>query len=278
MPELPEVEIMTRNARRWLVGRRFRDVAVLDPRLDAGLQTMRGARVDGAVRRGKFLIVQCDAADLLIHFRMTGRLLRNADRRSVRLRFEIDDGTIVFDDPRRFGTIEHVAPGTAFAALAGNGLGPEIWPTPLPAAEWRARLIGAATLKAGLLDQRRLAGLGNICASEVCFRAGLDPRTPPRALSSGDVARLAEATGAFVDAAVAAEAGDEIRFVAELGEPPEHFAVYGRESERCSRCDGVISRFVMAGRSTFACASCQRQPATTAAPRRARSRRRPARL
>ena len=195
---------------------------------------------------------------------MTGKWVRRAAGEGVpdysRAQLHLDDGaTLHYRDPRLFGRLRLV-PGARFdevkevAALGPDPLEHGI-DVPALAAALARRSI---PIKVALMDQALLPGIGNIQASEVLFRARIDPRRPASSLSRGEVKRVADAVLASVEESIAREEGPEIAYVEEPG-AANPFLVYGRESERCPRCKReTIRRIVQAQRSTFYCPRCQR--------------------
>jgi formamidopyrimidine-DNA glycosylase len=194
---------------------------------------------------------------------MTGKWLQrregDPDPRFSRARLHLDDGTVLhFVDLRLFGRLR-VVRGARFdevpevAALGRDPFEHGIDPAALGADLARSRL----PVKVRIMDQAVLAGVGNIYASEACFRAGIDPRRKASSLGEAEVARLADTIVAAMKDGVARQEGPEIEYVEEGGENP--FLVYAREGERCPRCGkGTIRRIVQAQRSTFFCERCQR--------------------
>lgn len=264
MPELPEVEIARQNLARWTAGRRLSWVEVTDPLLlrDAGgppPEALVGATLAEPVRRGKHLLLPSPAGELLLHFRMTGKLVPDRPGGRTRLRLGLDDGRVLaFKDSRRLGEARVFAPGGASAWLAGVGLGDEPWPDRHPGAWWSARLGDlAAPLKPAMMRQDRVAGLGNIAAAEICWRARLDPRAPARAVDAAGWERLAEAAWRFLHETIAAEQGDEVHYLNDGREADNPFAVYLRHGEPCPRCGAAVARFEQAGRGTWWCPPCQ---------------------
>jgi formamidopyrimidine-DNA glycosylase len=277
MPELPEVEIAARNLRRWAVGRTVvaADAArtaryVFRPSTpQAFARAVDGARFEVIARHGKQLLwtLAKDGAPLgvLAHLGMTGKWVRRRDGepapRFSRARLRLDDGaTLHLDDLRLFGRLR-VVPGARFEAVEELR---ELGPDPLAEGIDRERLAGLLgrsrlPVKVRIMDQRVLAGVGNILASEACFRAAIDPRRPARSLTRDEVDRLAAGVLDAVRDALAREEGEEIEYVEEGGENP--FLVYAREGERCPRCGkAAIARVVQAQRSTYYCPDCQRAP------------------
>jgi formamidopyrimidine-DNA glycosylase len=275
MPELPEVEIAARNLRAWTHGRTVVSAEaapkagyVFRPATPAAFaRAVAGARFGEIRRIGKHLLVRLekDGAPLgvLAHLGMTGKWLRRAagdpPTRFSRARLALDDGTVLhFDDLRLFGRLR-IVPGARFdevpevAALGKDPLADGIDAAALGDALARSKL----PVKVRIMDQAVLAGVGNIYASEACFRAKVDPRRKGSSLSKPEVKRLAAAILAAMKEGIARQEGPEITYVEEGGENPFH--VYGKEGERCPRCKrGTITRVVQAQRSTFFCPRCQR--------------------
>jgi formamidopyrimidine-DNA glycosylase len=274
VPELPEVEIAARNLRRWTAGRRIVSVET-DPRArrvfrpagPAALARALAGAAFGPIRRiGKHLLLalerDAEALGVLSHLGMTGKWLlrdRGGDEpRFSRARLRLDDGSVLhYADLRLFGRLR-VVPGARFeavpevAALGPDPLDAGVEVAPLAEALARSRL----PIKVRIMDQRVLAGVGNIYASEACFRARIDPRRPARSLSRAEVRRLGAAIVAAFRHGISRQESPEITYVEEGGENP--FRVYGRAGERCPRCRrGTIRRIVQSQRSTYFCPRCQ---------------------
>jgi formamidopyrimidine-DNA glycosylase len=288
MPELPEVETVRRGLEPALVGARLVRVEARRPDLrfplpEGFVQRLTGARIESLRRRAKYLLAPLDRGDVLvIHLGMTGRFeiegtSRQADRpgdflyaapadpKHAHVLFETEAGArITYFDPRRFGYMNLIAGEQLEAHPWFAGLGPE----PLGEAfdadhllrAFAGRRQGAKTL---LLDQRIVAGLGNIYVCEALHRARISPLKPAGALSRPKLAGLAAAVKAVLIEAIEA-GGSTLRDYAAadgaLGYFQHQFRAYGREHEPCAKpaCPGVISRLVQAGRSTFYCPVCQR--------------------
>lgn len=257
MPELPEVEHARRALARWaelgpLVGFELADPALL---VEGEARPAAGGRTARVVRRGKHLGWQVGQDAWILHFRMTGRLVEGA--RDARARWLRADGAVMaFVDPRRLGEVRRLPAAALDDALDALPLGPEPWPEPRDGAWWAARFAGArGPLKPVLMDQARVAGLGNIAGSEICFRARLAPDRPVQALEAAEWARVAEAVPAYVNFTLAAMESGPVRYVNEGGDNP--FLVYDRAGQPCPRCGRPILRTVQRGRSTYACAACQ---------------------
>lgn len=270
MPELPEVETIRRGLQRELAGRRIDGVDWRGAKLRGGpsprpLEGLEGQRVKAVRRHGKFLLWDLSAGTLLAHLGMTGKLLfaepGEAERRHTHLVLALDDGQeLRFSDPRRFGLLKLYPKGAAIPDLAHFGpdaLGPAFTPLALAAALASSR----SPLKAFLLDQRHLAGVGNIYACEALWRAGLSPRRKADAVPKAKVAPLHAAVVAVLNDSLAAGGTSFNDYVDHIGQPGQfllHLAVYDREGKPCPRCAAPVRRIVQSGRSTFWCAKCQR--------------------
>lgn len=270
MPELPEVETTVRGLDPVLRGRRIVSVEARRPDLRRAFppdlrQRLTGARVERLGRRAKYGLVDTDRGDTLVfHLGMSGRW--RIDPESIgthdHLLVETDEGRwLALHDPRRFGSVDLVRSDALedfgpFAALGPEPLGEEFTADYL-----KRRLEGrSASIKAALLDQAVVAGLGNIYVCEALHMAGIAPDRPGGAISGDRLARLVDAVKSVLLAAI--EAGgstlrDYARPDGELGYFSNQWRVYGREGERCS-CGSVIRRRADGGRSTFHCRRCQR--------------------
>lgn len=268
MPELPEVETTVRGLSQVLRGRRISRVEARRPDLRRALPVDLGQRLTGASildlrRRAKYGIIDTDRGDSLVfHLGMSGRW--RIDPRTIEkhdhVLVETDEGRrLALNDPRRFGSLDLVRTDELGTWGSFRELGPE--PMDISAAELKRRLEGrTAPIKLLLLDQRIVAGLGNIYVCEALFRAGIDPRRQGGSIS---LARLKRLVGAIHDVLVEAIAagGSTLRDFAspdgELGYFSKSFAVYDREGQPCA-CGGTVKRIVQGGRSTFYCPRCQR--------------------
>jgi formamidopyrimidine-DNA glycosylase len=235
---------------------------------------MTGAVVTGFRRRAKYILMRLDRGQsVLIHLGMSGRMLiervgRNAVPAHEHLTIETEDGVLVgFVDPRRFGSVDLVATAAEDAHRLLAGLGPEPLDEAFNAAVLGAALEGRRTpLKAALLDQGRVAGLGNIYVCEALFRAGLSPTRLAGSVTKPQVKRLVAEIKATLAEAVAAGGSslrDYVQPDGELGYFQHAWKVYGREGEPCPACPGPpacagVERIVQSGRSTFHCPRRQR--------------------
>jgi formamidopyrimidine-DNA glycosylase len=268
VPELPEVETTVRGLARVLEGRRIRSVEARRPDLRRALpldlgQRLTGARVTGLRRRAKYGLIDTDRADTLVfHLGMSGhwRVDPGELRKHDHFVIEIDEGRrVALNDARRFGSLDLVPTDTLGDWPPFQALGPE--PLDLDPRELRRRLAGRkAAIKLLLLDQRIVAGLGNIYVCEALYRAGIHPRRAGGSVSLERLKRLVVAIREVLEEAIEA-GGSTLRDFAspdgELGYFSKSFAVYGREGQPCA-CGGVVRRIVQGGRSTFCCPQCQR--------------------
>jgi formamidopyrimidine-DNA glycosylase len=281
MPELPEVETVRRGLRPVMEGRSFGKVeqrrANLRFALPSGFaRRLTGRAVVALTRRAKYLLAHLeDGQVLLMHLGMTGRFAIGEDAAAPapvheHVVFHMRQGArIGYRDPRRFGVMDLIAGADLAEYPPLAALGPEPLSEAFDAAALQAALAGRrTTIKAALLDQRMVAGLGNIYVCEALFRAGMRPTRETAEVArergaDGGLARLAEATKAVLREAIAS-GGSSLRDFAgadgALGYFQTRFEVYGREGERCLRfgCEGMVERIVQQGRSSFFCPVCQR--------------------
>ncbi|MBC9178381.1 bifunctional DNA-formamidopyrimidine glycosylase/DNA-(apurinic or apyrimidinic site) lyase [Pseudoroseomonas ludipueritiae] len=280
MPELPEVETVMRGLAAVLEGQTIlraetRREGMRWP-FPAGLaETLSGARVTGFRRRGKYMLMRLsNAQSVLIHLGMSGRMVARPRGANTpppaheHLVLETAEGTHVgFVDPRRFGSVDLVPTADEDSHRLLAGMGPEPLEGSFTPAILAAALAGKQTpIKAALLDQSVVAGLGNIYVAEALFRAGISPRRLAGTVPGARAERLVPAIKDVLRDAI--EAGgsslrDYVQADGELGHFQDRFRVYDREGEPCPLCPGApacqgVSRIVQAGRSTFFCARTQR--------------------
>jgi formamidopyrimidine-DNA glycosylase len=274
MPELPEVETIRTNLEPKLLGRRFEDVEILDSRLTRPVDPaevaaeLTGERVAAVDRRGKYLIVRFESGlVLLIHLRMTGKLAYSKNGASaaaphLRAVVRLDDGSdVTYRDVRRFGTWLVLGPDELEPYLAARlgiePLGPGFSGRDLSERLGRRR----GPVKGVLLDQRTLAGVGNIYADEALWRARIDPRRPADELQPPEIRALHRGLRRALEAGIARQ-GATLRDYrtpdGEAGGMQHEFKVYGRGGEPCSRCGTPIEKTRVAGRGTWFCPACQR--------------------
>ncbi len=267
---------MRRQIAPVLVGGRIEHAAIFDPRLvrpfapDLVAAEIEGERVTTVDRRGKYLIVRFESGRaLLVHLRMTGsfrattageQLDDDPHRRAV---LRLDNGSdVAYRDVRRFGTWELFEPGEIDAHFAGK-LGPE--PLGSFSARALARRLGTrrTSVKAALLDQRTVAGLGNIYVDEALWHAQLHPLQPVRDLADGDVERLHRAVRKVLRLGIERQGASLRDYSTPSGDPggmQHEFRAYGRGGDPCDRCGTPIAKTRVAGRGTWYCPGCQAAP------------------
>ena len=274
MPELPEVETVRARLEPVLTGRRFVRVEIADPRVTRPFEPgavaaeLEGETVTAVERRGKYLIVRFESGrSLLIHLRMTGSLRHAtagtlADDPHRRVVVRLDDGSdVAYRDVRRFGTWLLVEPGELEPYLSAR-LGGEPLDRTFTSHRLAERLATRrAPIKAVLLDQRTLAGMGNIYADEALWRARVHPLRPAGDLTTDEIARVTRSVKDALRAGIARQ-GATLRDYSTpdggRGRMQAEFKVYGRAGEPCKRCGTPIEKTRVAGRGTWYCPSCQR--------------------
>lgn len=270
MPELPEVETVVRGLRQPLIGRVVQGMWTDWPRAVRGLPPdemaarLRGQTFRAATRRAKYILLHLDHDILVVHLKMTGRLyvvpddaVYEADR-WVHVRFQLDGGMqLRFSDARKFG----------FVSLADRieSLAPDLGPEPLeddftPAVLRAGLARHRRGIKALLLDQGFVAGVGNIYADEALFRAQIHPLRPAQSLGRAESARLFEAIRAVLSEGIERE-GASVNWYRKpdgtTGEAQHHFLVYDRAGQPCLRCGTIIEKIRVAQRGTHFCPRCQ---------------------
>ena len=276
MPELPEVETIRRQLEPAIVGRRIERMEVLDPRWcepappDEVAQAVEHRHIDKLDRRGKYLILElADDVHLVMHLRMTGNLLLvppgDVDRRFLRVRMDLDDGRhLLFTDARRFGTGLVLLGVDAVHDYFAGRVGIEPLGEDFTAEALRAMASGRRQpVKAFLLSQERVAGVGNIYADEALWRARIHPLRPVGTLKRPQIEALRDAVVESLEAGIDAKGAtiDDYRDATGAeGSFQDRFEVYGREGEPCSRCGATIRKIKAAGRGTYFCPREQRAP------------------
>ena len=267
MPELPEVETTVRGLAKVLQGRRLTSVEARRPDLRRALpvdlgQRLTGARVIGLGRRAKYGLIDTDRGDSLVfHLGMSGHWRVDPSETGKHDHFilETDEGRrVALNDARRFSSLDLVPTGELSNWPPFKALGPE--PLDLDPRDLHRRLSGrTAAIKLLLLDQRIVAGLGNIYVCEALYRAGIHPKRAGGSVSLERLNKLVPAIRAVLAEAIEAGGSTLKDFVSpdgELGYFSKAFAVYDREGEPCG-CGGTVRRIVQGGRSTFYCPKCQ---------------------
>jgi formamidopyrimidine-DNA glycosylase len=275
VPELPEVETVRRQLAPALEGRRLERVEVRDPRWcepappEAVEDALRGRVIERLGRRGKYLVVSLeDDVHLVMHLRMTGNLLLVPDEAEepahLRVVMELEGGErVLFVDVRRFGTGDVLLGSDALAEFFASRLGVEPLSPDFTAEALRALARGRRQpVKAFLLTQERVAGVGNIYADEALFRARIHPLRPVGTLRRPQVAALRDAVVETLEAGIDAKGAsiDDYRHVdGAQGSFQDRFLVHTREGEPCPRCGTRIRKIRAAGRGTYVCPRCQRR-------------------
>jgi formamidopyrimidine-DNA glycosylase len=273
MPELPEVETIRRHLAPHVEGRTLRALEILDerwPRPLAGralADALEGRTIERLGRRGKYLVWElAGEAYLLQHLRMTGTLLLDPVGAPpyTRVWLRLDDHDLAYTDPRRFGTGELALGEDALEAFFAARLGLEPFDEDFTAAHLHALArTSRAPVKAFLLDQKRIAGVGNIYADEALFRARIHPLRPANRLTRPQAEALREGVIASLSAGIAAKGAsiDDFRDPYGVqGTFQDQFLVHLREGEPCPRCGGSVRKLRAAGRGTYVCERCQPRP------------------
>jgi formamidopyrimidine-DNA glycosylase len=262
MPELPEVETVVRSVAAHLAGRRIVSTSFTSRFVTPGnraklTRRLAGRRIESVTRRGKFILIALDQGTLTVHLGMTGKLLLEGEA-GVHTHgvFHLDDGLLLYHDPRQFGRIEF-SEGTPPRVAR---LGPE--PLEIGFEEFRTRLKRKTRMKALLLNQAFLAGLGNIYADESLFAAGIHPLTPASKLTDARAKKLYDAIRGILTHAIqlgGSSISDYVNARGERGWFQMEHRVYGREGEPCANCDRPIRKILVAQRGTHYCPHCQKK-------------------
>jgi formamidopyrimidine-DNA glycosylase len=262
MPELPEVETVVRSVAAHLAGRRIVSTSFTSRFVTPGSRTklsqrLSGRRIESVTRRGKFILIALDQGTLTVHLGMTGKLLLEGEAgEHTHGVFNLDDGLLLYHDPRQFGRIEFSeGPPPRVARL-----GPE--PLEISFDEFRTRLKRKARMKALLLNQAFLAGLGNIYADESLFAAGIHPLTPASKLTDARAKKLYDAIRGILTHAIqlgGSSISDYVNGRGERGWFQMEHRVYGREGEPCANCGRPIRKILVAQRGTHYCPHCQKR-------------------
>lgn len=263
MPELPEVETLVRRLHP-IAGTRIVGAEILDDRLTISADALIGASIRDVKRRGKHIVIGLDGrGDLIVHLRMSGRLRLDRSEDEIpytRMILRLDTGdSVYFVNPRRLGTVV-LCPHGFDKELGIEPIGPEFTVDALAGFTAGSR----TPIKQLLLDQRKIAGIGNIYAAEALWRAGIEPRRPSNSLDKNETSALhAGITSVLFDAiehlgtTIGSSVSDYRQSAEEGGSFQNRLSVYGRENEPCERCGTSIERVIQAGRSTCFCPACQ---------------------
>jgi formamidopyrimidine-DNA glycosylase len=272
MPELPEVETVRRAIVRLISGKSISQVRVLGKRVMEGAtraqmrERLLGKRIEGCLRRGKYLIVRGEDFLLLIHFGMSGSLIfypqGSCPQKHTHLVIGFDDRSeLHYHDPRTFGRIRLYPPCPFEEIPPLAHLGPEPLNENL---SWRtlgdAFRLRKAPIKQVIMDQRVIAGIGNIYASEILFHSSIHPQKPACDLTTTELKRLHKAIRKILRGAIEEGGTSIISFrdaEGKRGSYQKLLQVYGRPEGECPRCRTLIRMQIMGGRSTFYCPNCQ---------------------
>lgn len=274
MPELPEVEMVRQVLEPQLCGRCLaglilnRPEVIAQPGPEIFTQRVAGRRVNELGRRGKYLLVRLDSGDtLMVHLRMTGRLLvvpsACPEEKHTHIVFRLDGGEdLRFIDTRRFGRLWLIPAGGEDEVDGIVRLGPEPFDVSFDASYLRTKCGSSRRgIKTCLLDQRVVAGIGNIYADEILFAAGIAPNRPAADLSETEWQRLAQAVPAVLSAAIVKNRMTPEQYLAGGGREyrsDRSLNVYGREGAACPVCGAPVIRRTLAGRSSYSCPRCQK--------------------
>jgi len=277
LPELPEVETVMRGLMPLMAGQKIKHAIVRREGLrwpfpDQFAKRLTNVRVEGMQRRAKYILMALGSGEtLLVHLGMSGRVLIDESGalppgKHDHVVLEMSHGVdIIFNDPRRFGALDLIGTATVSEHRLLANLGPEPLGNSFNAEYFSAMLRGRkSAIKSAMLDQRIVAGLGNIYVCEALWRAGIAPQTPGGALAPAQLAGLVAHIRDVLSEAIAAGGSslkDYRQANGELGYFQHRFAVYGREGKGCIKtgCGGYIQRITQAGRSSFYCLGCQQQ-------------------
>jgi len=273
VPELPEVEIIRRQLEKELAGTRIASCEVFLPRLVTcptalGYRRgLKGRRIEAIGRRGKYLIFSLDdGRELVIHLGMTGSLILASPReerpRHTHIAFHLEDGRdLLYVDPRTFGETALLREGDRSPLRGLNSIGPEPLDGDFNCETLGGRLQGKCRVKSALLDQSRVAGIGNIYADETLHRAGVNPLRRLDELTPAEIERMHSALREVLSEAISrggSSVSDYVDLRGERGSFQEIHRVYRREGEDCPACGAAIRREIVSGRSTYFCPKCQR--------------------
>lgn len=273
MPELPEVETVRRGLEKLILGKKIASLDIRYPKmiktdLDQFQKELPGQVVKSMGRRGKYLLFYLTDKVLISHLRMEGKYFYYPDqvpeRKHAHLYIQFEDGgTLVYEDVRKFGTMELLAPELLDAYFVSKKLGPEPTEQDFDLEIFRGFLKKSKKpIKSHLLDQTLVAGLGNIYVDEVLWRAKVHPASPSQSLTRAEATAIHEQTIEVLGQAVE-KGGSTIRTYTnafgEDGTMQEFHQVYDKTGEACSRCGSIIEKIQLGGRGTHFCPKCQRR-------------------
>jgi formamidopyrimidine-DNA glycosylase len=266
MPELPEVETIKRDLQKVLLNKKITEVCVHNPTVirqpsaDKFKRELTGARVTAILRKAKVLILELSTGKaLVIHLKMTGQLIYPGDGKRSRVSFRLSDGkTLDFNDQRLFGELRLMDDWRSLEFI--KGLGPE--PFEVDVSDFKAMLNRKKTkIKAALMDQSFISGIGNLYAAEGLFAARIHPERPANNLSDKEKEALLNAIKRVLEEAIhygGSSVDDYVRVSGKPGNYVKHHTVYGREGEPCVVCGCKIKKISLGGRGTYFCPVCQK--------------------
>ncbi len=260
MPELPEVETIVRGLREMVTGATVEKLQVIDPQISLPEKKIIGKVISTVERRGKYIVFRLSpSGSLIFHLRMSGQLLRvcpAGEGKYSRLVLHLDTGVIRFVNPRRLGTVEFSDNGFPYK-LGVDPLAPEFTET------WLKSILRSsrAPIKVLLMNQQKIAGLGNIYSAEALWRAQIDPRRAANTITTKESCALRKGIVSVLQEAIehmGTTFSDYRDSSGNKGGFQNFLAVYGKEGEKCSRCGTEIVRIKQGGRSTYLCPGCQK--------------------
>ena len=285
MPELPEVETIKRVLEKTIVGKTIKNIEVRKAKVFQGdRREVIGETIEGIERRGKMLIIKLSGnKGLLVHFKLTGQMVwipraggmvtvghpipfagTELPAKTTHVIFEIDGGKLFYNDLRQFGWIKVITNYELRITDYLKNLGPEPFDKEFTV-ENLQRIFSRSSkpIKLVLMDQTKIAGVGNIYANEALFEAGILPTKPAKKLRNEEIEKLREAIIKVLEEGIkygGSSAKDEA-YIKPTGEPgsyQQHFRVYQRAGEKCRKCGTIIKRINLGGRGTFWCPKCQK--------------------
>jgi formamidopyrimidine-DNA glycosylase len=283
MPELPEVETIKRGLKPLIVGKRISRIKILNPGSWQGNnQAVLGKKITAVLRRGKMLIIQLPNHLLAIHLKMTGQLIFKFKNRTAgnlkkmpdkytRVIFAFTDNTqLYFNDLRKFGWIKVYKSELGKKQLTPSQidkimklkLGPEPFGRQLTV-KYLSQVFSKSqrSIKQLLLDQQKVAGIGNIYANEALFLAQIRPEKPANQLFKKEIKKLKSSIEAVLTKAInykGTSSSDYVQPSGELGQYQNHFLIYQKQGKKCLKCGRIIKRVKLGGRSSFFCPYCQK--------------------
>ncbi len=273
MPELPEVETVRRGLEKLILGKKISSVEIRYPKmiktdLDEFQKEVPGQIIESMGRRGKYLLFYLTDKVLISHLRMEGKYFyypeQAPERKHAHVFFQFEDGgTLVYEDVRKFGTMELLAPDLLDAYFISKKLGPEPSEPDFDLQVFQAALAKSKKpIKSHLLDQTLVVGLGNIYVDEVLWRAQVHPARPSQCLTRVEASAIHEQTIEVLGQAVE-KGGSTIRTYTnafgEDGSMQDFHQVYDKAGQECSRCGTIIEKIQLGGRGTHFCPNCQRR-------------------